>query len=360
MLTCFCWYSCTCWPQHFTEINNKMKLSNFLIDWLKTKWLGWKVYQADTLGKEFVVLLVDVLCYVEGRHDRFNKQAKPIPAAFTKFARFHLPEQSKHRKAENTNLSAAELQGYSNQLFQKLEQPWFKKEGWEEVSTAVHQLPCSLHDYASLLVKKRQETVANHAKFFPLRSDSDSRRFVVYQAVTHIPPKFALWNLSLFQALNTSPPYQPVFLNHFLPSDSRERYTYLEDLLLAVQCPAVRFTHCSGNNKGNTHFIWKICDDNSQVELLNKNTNIQAGIERSLLVYHTRAMHREAIRSFGCLCSAKTAVLHEVYTRLAGDCSASTNVDQAQVDERAWLALDCEDKEIIWDLLELNKGHQQK
>ena len=98
------------------------------------------------------MLLADVLWYVEGRHDRFNKQAKPIPAAFTEFARFHLHEQSKHRKAENTNLSAAELQGYSNQLFQKLEQPWLKREAWEEVSTAVHQLACSLRDYACLLV----------------------------------------------------------------------------------------------------------------------------------------------------------------------------------------------------------------
>lgn len=337
-----------------------MKLRNFLIDWLKKKGLGWKLYQADTLGKEFVVLLADVLWYVEGRHDRFNKQAKPIPAAFTEFPRFHLPEQSKHRKAENTNLSAAELQGYSNQLFQKLEQPWLKREAWREVSTAVHQFACSLRDYASLLVKKRQETVANHAKLFPVRSDSDSRGFVVYQAVTHIPPKFALRYLSLFQALNTSPPYQPVFLNDFLPSDSRERYTYLEDLRIAIQCPAVRFTHSSGNNKGNTHFIWKICVDDSEVELLNKNTSITAEIERSLPVYHTRAMRREAIHSFGRLCSAKPAVLREVYRRLAGDSSASTNVDQAQVDEHVRLALDCEDEEIIWDLRELNERHQQK
>ena len=95
------------------------------------------MYQADTLGKEFVVLLADVLWYMEGRHDRFNKQAKPIPAAFTKFPRLHLPEQNKHRKAENTQLSAAELQGYSNQLFQKLEQPWLKREAWREVSTAI-------------------------------------------------------------------------------------------------------------------------------------------------------------------------------------------------------------------------------
>ena len=71
-------------------------------------------------------------------------------------------------------MSAAELQGNSNQLFQKLEQPWMKREAWEEVATAVHHLACSLRDYASLLVKKQRETVANHAQLFPVRSDFDT------------------------------------------------------------------------------------------------------------------------------------------------------------------------------------------
>jgi len=43
-----------------------MKLCNFLIDWLKAKELGWPRYQADSLGKEFVVLLADALWYVPG------------------------------------------------------------------------------------------------------------------------------------------------------------------------------------------------------------------------------------------------------------------------------------------------------
>ena len=100
LYACFLSQSCKCWPQKFSEINNKMKLRNFLIDWLKAKELGWPRYQADSLGKEFVVLLADALWYLEGRHDRFKKQSKPIPTVFTEFPRFNLPKQSKHRRAE--------------------------------------------------------------------------------------------------------------------------------------------------------------------------------------------------------------------------------------------------------------------
>lgn len=126
---------------------------------------------------------------VKGCHDRFSKQSKPIPVVFTEFPRFNLPEQSKPRRAETANMGAADLRGYSNQLFRKLEQPWLKKQAWKEVADAVHQLACSLHDYATLLLKKRQEVATNHAKLFPVHVDSDSQELVVYQPVQQVPPK---------------------------------------------------------------------------------------------------------------------------------------------------------------------------
>lgn len=245
-----------------------MKLRNFLIEWLKAKELGWQSYQADSLGKEFIVLFADVLWYLEGRHDRFSKQSKPIPIAFTEFPRFNLPEQSKHQRAETANLCATDLRGYSNQLFRKLEQPWLKKQAWKEVADAVHQLACTLHDYAALLLKKRQEVATNHAKLFPVRVDSDSQELVVYQPVQQVPPKLALRYQELSRVLSTS---APIFLNDLLPSDPKERYIYLVELPLAIQNRAVRFTHSPGNNKGNTHFIWRIPDSVSQDELLSEN-----------------------------------------------------------------------------------------
>lgn len=73
--------SCKCWPQKFCEINNKMKPLNFLIDWLKAKELGWPRYQADSLGKEFVVLLADALWYPEGRHGSSRSSPNQSPVS---------------------------------------------------------------------------------------------------------------------------------------------------------------------------------------------------------------------------------------------------------------------------------------
>lgn len=71
-------------------------------------------------------------------------------------------------------------------------------------------------------------------------------------------------------------------------------------------------------------------------------------------------MRNEALCSFGCLCTTKPAVHHELDHQLTGDSSASTNVQREQVDERVRPALDCEDEGIIWDLREMNKGRPDK
>ena len=58
-----------CRPKKFSEFNIKMKLHNYLIEWLKAEEVGWQSYQADSLGKDFIVLLADALWYLDGRHD---------------------------------------------------------------------------------------------------------------------------------------------------------------------------------------------------------------------------------------------------------------------------------------------------
>lgn len=131
-----------------------------------------------------------------------SRLSNPNCPDFTEFPRFNLPKQSMHRRTETANLCAADLRGYSNQLFQKLEQPWLKKKVWNEVSSIDQQLACSCHHYASILMKKQQEVVANHAKLFPVHTDSDSHELVVYQPVLCVPPKLAvLYQDSLMLAL---------------------------------------------------------------------------------------------------------------------------------------------------------------
>ena len=117
---------------------------------LTTKWssaISWlNCWRRRNLltGKDFIVPLTDVLWYLDGWHDRFKEQSKPIPTVFTEPPRFNFPERSKHRKAETANLSVVELRGYSIQLFWKLEQPWLKKEEWKDISDAVNKLACTV------------------------------------------------------------------------------------------------------------------------------------------------------------------------------------------------------------------------
>ena len=131
-------------------------------------------------------------------------------------------------------------------------------------------------------MKKRQEVTANHGKLFPVRVESDSQELFVYQPVKQVPSKLALQYQELSMFLNTSALYQPIFLNDLLPSDSKEWYVYLVELPLAIQNQTVSFTHTARNNKGNTHFIWRIPVDASQEELLNENGRVMAEIHKSI------------------------------------------------------------------------------
>lgn len=114
-------------------------------------------------GTKLTHLARSSLCYLLMSCGIWKDSTTGLTSSLSQFplfslnSRFNLPEQSKHRRAETANLCAADLRRYSNQLFQKLEQPWLKKHAWKDVADAIHQLACSVHDYASLLLKKNKK-----------------------------------------------------------------------------------------------------------------------------------------------------------------------------------------------------------
>ena len=64
---------------------------------------------------------------------------------------------------------------------------------------------------------------------------------------------------SLSNFMQEKEAYEFVYLNDFLPDDSRKRYTYIHNLENAGLCyPIMVLTHSSGSNLGNSHFIWKV------------------------------------------------------------------------------------------------------
>ena len=128
----------------------------------------------------------------------------------------------------------------------------------------------------------------------------------------------------------------------------------------SVQVHAINFSHSYGNNLGTMHFMWCIPESITESELLCQNMIVAQSVREKIQTYHTHAMRKEAMNTFGRICGVKPKFLREIYKRLTGDMSASRTTNEAEVDTRVRLALDGEDANIIVDLRELNEGRQEK
>lgn len=95
---------------------------------------------------------------------------------------------------------------------------------------------------------------------------------------------------------------------------------------------AVKFSHAYGNHLGTLHFIWHVPEGISPSYMLSRNMKAAASVKGRIDIYHTCAMRREAMSTFGRICGVKPAFLREVYKRLTGDVSASRTTDEAAVD----------------------------
>lgn len=95
------------------------------------------------------------------------------------------------------------------------------------------------------------------------------------------------------------------------------------------------------------HFVWRIPEGLAEGEMLKRNMSIAQELRKTLPTYHTRAMHREFIHSFGHYTNSKPAFLREAYRRLTGDASSASSTE---VDTRVAKLLETEDPDFIWDL----------
>jgi len=53
------------------------------------------------------------------------------------------------------------------------------------------------------------------------------------------------------------------------------------------------------------HFIWRFPKETSQSEMLERNMKTAQSIKEKIHVYHTCAMQKEAMMTFGCICGIK-------------------------------------------------------
>jgi hypothetical protein len=171
-------------------------------------------------------------------------------------------------------------------------------------------------------------------------------QFQVLQKTNVIPPTLETRYARLHEALSKAEEMEYLCVNGFAPTDPRRRHEFITEL--KVPCKAVLYTH-SGSGPLHLHFIWKISVFLEETEILNKAHSVSQEIAKTLPVYHTRAMRREFVSSFGLATNCSAAFLRQAYNRLTGDHSAADSSKQAEVDSRIAQILDEEDPDLIWD-----------
>lgn len=114
-------------------------------------------------------------------------------------------------------------------------------------------------------------------------------------------------------------------------------------------------------NAYNTTYVWHINDDAAEEELSNEHYKIRTEIKKQLPTYHTCCMHREYMDICKLhLNKQPKAKLRRIYKELTNDTSAAETTNQKEIDKRVRLAFELNDRKIICDLRELNKGRPGK
>ena len=194
----------------------------------------------------------------------------------------------------------------------------------------------------------------NHAK---LSLDSTDDSFRVLCATRNFDQTVKNTYASVHEALLQANEDEPIFLNDFLPDDRRRRYDFVKNI--TTPCNSVLFTR-TGSGLQHLHFLWRVCDLKTDIDLISEAHNIVKGLENTFPVYHSRAMRQDFVTSFGRAIGCKSAFLRAAYRRLTGDSSAASTATEAEVDQRVSRILDDEDPDLIWDLRTNNPGRPEQ
>ena len=229
-------------------------------------------------------------------------------------------------------MSATKILAISSSLFGCLQAEYWKRPHFEAFKKHVETLASSLAQYSDYLVSKNKRMKEVHNAEVPVRQLSESLSIEVVKRSAVLYPCFS----SLSECLNDIQPYQQIFLTDHCPEAPRLRYEYIQKIQRGLDIPVVILTFSPGNNRGNFHFIWKYCSDDSMEMVL--------------------------FSQFGRISPhVKPSVLRCFYRDLTGDSSASTNLTEEEIDSRVCQVLDMEleDPQTLIDLRSLNSSKQR-
>ncbi|CAB4000679.1 Hypothetical predicted protein [Paramuricea clavata] len=342
----------TCVPSNVVVHNQKDKLKNDIISWLKKNGVGWSLQYVETLGNKFLNTLADVMWYIDGNHVTLSSRSCAVPDSFAHFQGYNTPEKRKRKRIAAENLKQAELLAYSGTLFELAANSFMKSDAWKCLYNAILRLATNLRKYADFL--NSVNMAIHHNKI--LKGADETDRVQLLQSTAVIKPTFQARYKQLHTAIAHADKYEVICANDYSPVEPTKKYSFFKELQVPVKC--VLFTYTGARE--HLSFIWKVpLEGDEAPEYLERNNKNIAEI-KNLPHYHTRAMRREFVHSFGQVTNSKPALLREAYRRLTGDRSAASSLTEAEVDARVAEMLELEDPDLICDLRVNNAGRPQE
>ena len=194
-----------------------------------------------------------------------------VPALFEIFEVYNKPEKSKKKKIDHTKLKATELLAHSSSLFTLAGQSYMNGQKWIPVREAILRLADNLRKHATYLNHQNEAVQSNHSKKVCVRSDVDEFKVL---SITHCIKPARYW--SLHESLNHVSEYEPILVEEHSPSAAKRRYSYYNELVVPYKC--VLYTY--SGSRFFLHFLWKIPNDLSETELLQRNMVIQQELKK--------------------------------------------------------------------------------
>ena len=215
------------------------------------------------------------------------------------------------------------------------------------------ELAQSLLKYARSIQNKNKSMKLVHSSLTPWRSIGKGLDLFYLQPTKKLSPELKEISAKVAEV----GPYYKVDLQLYLPTNPQKRYLLTKKLKEeGIEVPSVLLVHSTGNNCGNSYFMWHVTDS-CLSETLPKSQPVIEEIKASLPMYHTRAMRSEFMQKFGRVTpSIKPAVLRYFYKDLTGDSSSSETSSQGEIDKRVMQAIEMEDPDIVLDLRHINSG----
>jgi len=207
-----------------------------------------------------------------------------------------MPELSKHRKRQNTNINLSILKASAMSLFQHLQTSFWKNPPWQEFQQQVETLARNVLKYTEYFASQNKTMKEIHARPTPVRQLSDAL------SIKYIPPcdGMVLHKFDLSKVLQQKNCDKYIFLNDYIPDQARRWYDFLQSLTNnGLQFPIMYLTYSPGNNVGNLSFVWHLSPENSVEESFQHSLAVVEKIKPELPQFHTRAMRKTLLKSLG-------------------------------------------------------------